>query len=65
MTPEERYERLDRCIEAIAMNLDLTVSMAQARRDVIFNALVVTAESLVAEPSPRVSRTRTNVPVFA
>jgi hypothetical protein len=30
MTDEERYERLDRRIEAIAMNLELTVSMAQA-----------------------------------
>ena len=30
MTPEERYEKLDQRIEAIAMNLELTVSMAQA-----------------------------------
>jgi len=30
MTNEERFERLDRRIEAIAMNLELTVSMAQA-----------------------------------
>lgn len=30
MTPEERYARIDARLEAIAMNLELTVSMAQA-----------------------------------
>jgi hypothetical protein len=30
MSNEERFEKLDRRIEAIAMNLELTVSMAQA-----------------------------------
>jgi hypothetical protein len=30
MTNEERFEKIDQRLEAIAMNLELTVSMAQA-----------------------------------
>jgi hypothetical protein len=30
MTPEERYERIDARLEAIAMHLELTASMAHA-----------------------------------
>jgi hypothetical protein len=33
MTDEERYAKLDARIEAIAMNLELTVAMAQASDD--------------------------------
>jgi hypothetical protein len=33
MSEEERYEKLDRRIEAIAMNLELTVSLAQASEE--------------------------------
>ena len=33
MTPEERYARIDRRIEAIAMNLELTAAMAKASED--------------------------------
>jgi hypothetical protein len=33
MTDEERYAKLDARIEAIAMNLELTVAMAKASED--------------------------------
>jgi hypothetical protein len=33
MTPEERYAKIDARLDAIAMNLELTVSMAQAAEE--------------------------------
>jgi hypothetical protein len=55
MTPEERYEKLDRRIEAIAMNLELTVSMAQTgearmqkRIDQLLTAVEKDAENIRA-----------------
>jgi hypothetical protein len=33
MTPEERYARIDARLDAIAMNLELTASMAQASEE--------------------------------
>ena len=33
MTPEERYAKIDARLEAIAMNLELTVSMAHASEE--------------------------------
>jgi len=33
VTPEERYAKIDARLDAIAMNLELTVSMAQAAEE--------------------------------
>jgi hypothetical protein len=55
MTPEERYDKLDRRLEAIAMNLELTISMAQAsearidkRMDQLLAAVEKDAENIRA-----------------
>jgi hypothetical protein len=51
MTPEERYAKLDARIEAIAMNLELTASMAlasEARMEKIEENLAKRIDKLLA-----------------